>query len=309
MNRPLMVLTMLFAVVSGASATAKPGELCLSREHWDYNGMLSVVADCDAAIATTSGKAALEFSISKAARLAFLAKPDDAAVIIDKVLVAEPKNAPAWFVRGLVRLVSSDPLSIAAFDTCTSLSGGSPGGELDCLAMRALALNIFGRGKESRAAATAVLKRYPQQPVALLTQATHSYADGDYAVALATIDKAISGFEGHPLYFGATARIRKAECLARLKRTEEAAKVYDEAVSYAPHIPAVHFSRGLFFQLQGRHERAIADFTAALNLQPHYQPVYEARALSYLVLGQTESADKDRATFDTLASPVAKRSQ
>jgi tetratricopeptide (TPR) repeat protein len=55
----------------------------------------------------------------------------------------------------------------------------------------------------------------------------------------------------------------------------------------------VSYRVGIYFQLRGEHERAIAEFTVTIDGLPHFGEAYAARGDSYTVLGEYEQAITD----------------
>lgn len=64
----------------------------------------------------------------------------------------------------------------------------------------------------------------------------------------------------------------------------------DPGITEPYHPGLVHFRVGVFYQLRGDHERAIAEFTATIDGLPRFDAAYAARGDSYAALGKFAEA-------------------
>ena len=78
--------------------------------------------------------------------------------------------------------------------------------------------------------------------------------------------------------------------LHRLGQLEEAISVFDHVLSEVTDDRLVYESRGLVFQDQGRHRRAVSDFTKAIQLDDDVGENYYHRGESMLRLRRLDEA-------------------
>jgi Tfp pilus assembly protein PilF len=91
----------------------------------------------------------------------------------------------------------------------------------------------------------------------------------------------------------AQTRNLQGQALARAGKTDQALAAFDEAVGIDPHNADALYNRGLLYQGEKQHQRAIDDFTAASGLTPQRAEPLLGRALSYLALDRIKEAAAD----------------
>ena len=85
----------------------------------------------------------------------------------------------------------------------------------------------------------------------------------------------------------------KGHALARSGKTEEALAEFDHALALDPYNTQALYGRGLLYQGERQHQRAIEDLTAAHGLMPQRAEPLVGRANSYLALDKIKEAAAD----------------
>ncbi len=67
----------------------------------------------------------------------------------------------------------------------------------------------------------------------------------------------------------------------------------DAAIKANPNDPDAYYNRGLLYQAETQHERAIADFSSAIGLSARQAGALTGRAISYLAIGKPQDAAAD----------------
>lgn len=67
----------------------------------------------------------------------------------------------------------------------------------------------------------------------------------------------------------------------------------DAAIKVNPNDPDPYYNRGLLYQADAQHERAIADFSSAIGLSARQAGALAGRATSYLAIGKPQDAAAD----------------
>ena len=85
----------------------------------------------------------------------------------------------------------------------------------------------------------------------------------------------------------------RATTLGYLKRREESARDYDEAIRLDPSFVEAHFNRAINHRECGRIPEATRDFSEALRLNPKFAPAYVNRAAIYARQNKLDEARAD----------------
>jgi tetratricopeptide (TPR) repeat protein len=126
----------------------------------------------------------------------------------------------------------------------------------------------------------------------LIERGAHYIVLGDFAAALADLDRAVAVEPGNP-----AALTTRGDVFSRRAGVSEFVARWDAAARRDETVDTE--------QDQGRrgdYERAVADYTAALKADPSHLPAYFGRSLAHRALGDTDASDSDRrdAAFPSL---------
>jgi tetratricopeptide (TPR) repeat protein len=107
----------------------------------------------------------------------------------------------------------------------------------------------------------------------------------DYNGAVKDYKAAIEEF---PAHLGAHVALAEVQVKAGNKAAAEQA--FTNALETFPDSPLIYNNRGMYYQQQGQHEKAIEDFTAALKKDPNYFTSYTNRGFSLMKTGNPSAA-------------------
>lgn len=110
----------------------------------------------------------------------------------------------------------------------------------------------------------------------------------DYDAATRDFTAAVAAV---PAHLGA--HLGLADCHLRAGNADLAQSAFNAAVQSNADNPLVYNNRGMFFQQQGRHREAIADFTQAIKLNPGFVVAVTNRGYAALQMGDGAAAEQD----------------
>ncbi len=239
----------------------------------------------------------------------------EAGALYREVLEADPRNAPALHLMGVLVMQSGQiaPGLDLIRQALAILPGFAPahdnlGKGLEQLGQHEEALASFGRvialapghaegyGNRGR-----VLERLGRFDEALkdFDKALSLKGDPEYALnrgavllqmdrneeALAAFDKSIAMGLTHPL-----GRFNRGVVLMRLERNAEALAAFDDAIARQPEYADAYVNRGLVLETMGRNEDALASFEEAIAIHPDQQEAYLNRGALLDKLGRPGEA-------------------
>jgi tetratricopeptide (TPR) repeat protein len=311
----LAVLLALLAV----PAAADDRELCLdTRADAD-----SRLAACGRAIASGqwSGNDLARLRVSRAERIFYGRKgpPEQAVADCEAAIIADPKHAPAYRLRGVLYYERGDyDRAIAEQDRALALTPRFPGAYFE--RGRAYAAKEEpARALADYDAATKINPRYaapyngrgliyyqqreldraisefseairldPRYGAPLVNRSRAFARKRDYERALADADEAI---RIDPRYL--SGHMQRGYVLKDMHQDDAALAAFDRAGEIDPRSPRPLVGRGDLFLDRKDNDRAIAAYNGALALDPGNAAAYSGRAYCYYRKGDLEQALKD----------------
>ena len=188
---------------------------------------------------------------------------EDALVHLDEALALNPKDAHAYFYRGLAH-------------------GGL--GNLNAAIRDLNSARKFG----------------PEDSALLTNLGTCYLRKGQFAAALKEYKKALkmNPKDARALLNVGIVYAKQAESAPPRSAPRLAARALeslDKAIIRDPRLPEAYHERGLFLAAQDRLPEAIEDLTYAINLDSSYTEAYEDRESLYRRLGKSEKSGADQA--------------
>jgi tetratricopeptide (TPR) repeat protein len=119
----------------------------------------------------------------------------------------------------------------------------------------------------------------------LYLQARRELNTGQYAAALATLDKIIETDPEFP-----DAQLARAQALALLKRPREAAEAYRRVVAMTPADTRARYELARVYRQLGEHGAAIAELKEVTRLEPMNSRAYNQLGATYLSLDEAGAA-------------------
>jgi tetratricopeptide (TPR) repeat protein len=107
---------------------------------------------------------------------------------------------------------------------------------------------------------------------------------GEYDAALVAFNKVLAEGADAEVHFG------RGVALRWLKRWEEAAAAYEEALRLRPDYAAAYFNRAFALEKLGRLEEAVAAYDRALALEPDNAKAHNNRGVALAGLGRLDEA-------------------
>ena len=242
--------------------------------------------------------------------------PEEAAVITQKILNANPKHADASYLRGLVlaqqgnltqaeqlisNAIENNPAvaayystyaqillqdkrleeAVTAYKKVTNLNPDSA----DDYNNLGFILNQLGRAEESLIACERAIELQPQLGAAHNNRANALGVLGRVEEALFACEQAI---KCQPYFI--EAHINRGNALKNLERLDDALAAYDHAIAIKPNNAVAHCSRGVILWEQGSLKEALAAYEQAIRGNPNYAEAYSNLGLVLRDLDRIEEA-------------------
>ncbi len=205
----------------------------------------------------------------------------EATTLYREVLSAEPRNAPALHLLGVLVMQTGQVEQGVGLirEALALLPGFAPAhGNL------ARGLEMLGRKDEALASYGRVIALAPGFAEAHANRARILESLGRYDEALKDFDKALSLKQDAPVI------LNRGAVLLQLGRTEEALAEFDRAAALGFAAPLLHFNRGVALAALDRQEEALASYDRAIAANPDYAEAHANRALVLERLGRIEDA-------------------
>ncbi len=198
----------------------------------------------------------------RAAELLRTGKPDEAEPLLRRILAANPKNADAHNLLGvLLDKRGNSAQAEREYRTALSINPRSISARANLGVLQART----GHGESAIATLESVLRDAPNHAQATLNLGLVYAARGDYRRALPFLEKARAQ---QPENLTVLAEL--GFTLYELKRTDEATEVLASAASFAPNDPNILYLSGLVASLRGDPEGAATFWQKALVLRPEF---------------------------------------
>ena len=238
----------------------------------------------------TAGQMAVPASeaLKAGVRLHQAGQLEEAAGLYRKVLAADPRNADANHLLGVIAFqqgrheVAVDLIGKAISANNANAAFHSNLGN---------ALNGMGRRDAALAAYDKALRLKPDYAEAYSNQGDTLRKTGRPDEALAAFNEAL---RLRPDY--AEAHNNRGNSLRDLGRSDEALAAYDSALLFRPDYAKAYANRGKALQDMSRLDDALADYDTALRLKPDLAEVHNNRGNTLRGMGRPEEA---LAAFDT----------
>ena len=210
---------------------------------------------------------------------------DEAGVLYEQVLQADPENFRAVYLLGITALQKSDPGRAAALlARAAAIDPQSASAHND----HGRAQMLLGRMDEALAAFDRAIAIKPDHSSAHINRGDVLSDLRRYEAAVASYDRAL---ELKP--DSAVAHNSRGNALFALERHEAAAAAYERAIALRPDYSDAHNNRGNALHMLARHEAALQSFNKAISLDPGYADWYASRAKMLADLKQYRAAVAD----------------
>ena len=202
--------------------------------------------------------------------IAFLNKREVGNAIADfsEAIRCDPNNADLYVARGNAFLTGGQyDAAIASFESAIRISPW-------------LSAAYWGRDFA-----------WEKRAYELLNKGTKAASERKYDEAVRFYSE---GLDSHPgLRNRAVLLCDRGTTLGHLKRREESARDYDEAIRLDPNFLQAYFNRAINHRECGRMSQAVGDLNEALRLNPKFAPAYVNRGAIYYRQKQFDRAQAD----------------
>lgn len=191
----------------------------------------------------------------------------DARAYLSKTTLMDPRFAPAWAAFGhTFALEAEHDHAVTAYSTCARIF---PGSHLPLLfiGMEQIMLSNFKLADEALAASYALC---PNDPLLCNERGVMAYNHGDYEKAVTLFRESISRAEvtQSSQKTWAVTLINLGTSLRKMRRYEEALKIYEQVVEYDPRHSMALGLLGMTHHLLGQLDPAILKYHEALSIDP-----------------------------------------
>ena len=204
----------------------------------------------------------IDVLINRGSELASQGKYEDALQYFDSAINLKPKNALAWYVRGLAReYLKRYEEAIEDYDKTIVLMPSF------YVAWRSKgdSLSYIGKYEEAIRCYDRAIELAPRNAESWSNQAAAFNSLGRYDEALYASERAI---ELKPNYV--EAYNNKGNALDDLSKYNEAIQAYDKAIELDPQLAFTWNNKGSPLGKQGKYDEAIQCFDKAIELNPNY---------------------------------------
>lgn len=221
--------------------------------------------------------------VERARELRALNRIDEATILLDGVLDAEPGHIGALIERGHVRRRQSDHEgAAAAFKAAAAADPKNRNIQIEL----ARDLRMLGRLDEANAVINTILDLEPGQIAALIERGHIYRRRGDHAGAVTAFNTAMTA-EPH----NRNIQVELARDLRALGRLDEAEVVLGKVLEAEPSKVAALIERGLVLRRRRDHAEAVAAFKLAVAAEPHNRNIQVELARDLRALGRLDEAD------------------
>lgn len=205
----------------------------------------------------------------------------EAGAIYREILDADPRNAPALHLMGVLALQSGqfEPGLNLIRQALAILPGFAPAHD-----NLGKGLEQTGRYEDAAASFGRVIALAPGHAEGYGNRGRVLERLGRFEEALKDFDKALS-LKGDPEY-----ALNRGAVLLQMERHEEALSAFDKAIAMGLTHPIGRFNRGVVLMALGRPEDALAAYDEAIQRQPDYADAYVNRGITLEALGRKEDA-------------------
>ena len=215
---------------------------------------------------------------------------------LDKILKLDPKNAGAWYNKGVALSdLKRYEEAIEAYDKTIEIDPK----KAEVWYNKGVALSDLKRYEEAIEAYDKTIEIEPKEAEAWNNKGNAFYGLKRYEEAIETYDKAI---EIDPKK--AEAWYNKGVALSSLKRYEEAIETYDKAIEIDSKKAEAWNNKGNVLYKLGKPEEAIKCFNKSLELNPKGVGNYQTISELYAVLGKYDESLKNAEKAEELSKEV-----